>query len=65
MVPSQAIRTTPPISDFGLVDFEALGIHRRETRRGADRALDVDDAAADAADQVVVVVAHPVLEPRR
>jgi len=65
MVPSQAVRTTPPVRDFGLVNLEALGVHRRETRRDADDALDVDHATADAADQVVVVVTHPILDPGR
>jgi hypothetical protein len=38
---------------------------RRKARRGADRAIDVDDAAAGAADQVMVVVADAILEAGR
>ena len=38
---------------------------RREARRGADGAIDVDHAAAGAADQVMVVVADAIFEARR
>ena len=61
----QAIRTAPPVGDLGLVDLVAPVVGRRETGRGADRAVDVDHAAADAADQMVVVVADAILEARR
>jgi hypothetical protein len=59
---SQAIRTAPPVGDLGLVDLVAPVVGRRETRGGADRAVDVDQTAADSADQMVVVVADPILE---
>ena len=61
----QAVRTAAPVDDLGLVDLVALVVGRRETGRGADRAVDVDHAAADAADQMVVVVADPILEASR
>ena len=61
----QAIRTAPPVGDLGLVDLVALVVDRRETGRRADRAVDVDQTAADAADQMVVVVADAILEASR
>ena len=61
----QAIRTAPPVGDFGLVDLVAHVVGRRETGGGADRAVDVDQTAADSADQMVVVVADPILEASR
>jgi len=60
-----AIRTPPPVRDLGLVYFIALVVGRRQTGRGADRAVDVHHAAANTANQVVVVVADPILEPGR
>ena len=62
---SEAIRTAPPVGDLGLVDFVTLVVSRRETRGGADRAVDIDHTTADPADQMVVVVADPVLEASR
>jgi hypothetical protein len=64
-VPGQAIGTAPPVGDLGLVDLVAHIVDRRETGGGADCALDVDQAAADSTDQMVVVVADPVLEASR
>jgi hypothetical protein len=61
----QAIRTPAPVSDFGLVDLVTTVVSRRETRRGANGAVDVDHSAADAADQMVVVVADAILETSR
>jgi hypothetical protein len=61
----QAIRTTPPVSDLGFVDLVAFVVDRSETGGGADRALDVDQTAADATDQVVVVVADPIFKASR
>jgi hypothetical protein len=63
--PGDAIRAASPVGDFGLVDFVASVVGRREAGCEADRAVDVDDAAADAADQMVVVVADAILESRR
>src|SRR6185436_2865913 len=60
-----AVRTTPPIGDFGLVDLVAPIVLRRETRRGADRAIDVDHAAASSTDQVVVIVADAIFKASR
>ena len=62
---SQAIRTAPPVNDLGLVDLVASAVDRRETGGEADRAVDVDRAAAESADQMVVVVADPILEAGR
>jgi hypothetical protein len=50
----------PPIDHFGLVDREARGVGGLEARGVADGAVDVDHAAAGAADEVVVVVADAV-----
>ena len=61
----ETIRTAPPVGDLGLVDLVAAIVDGRETRRGADRAVDVDHAAADSTDQMVVVVADAILEARR
>ena len=46
-----------PVDDLGLVDDEAVVVGRGQARHLADRAVDVDDGAAGAADEVVVVVA--------
>jgi hypothetical protein len=61
----QAIRTAPPVGDLGLVDLVPPVVARRETGGGADRAVDVDHTAADSADQMMVVVADPILEASR
>ena len=61
----QAIGTTAPVSDFGLVDLVAHVIDHRETGGGADRAVNVGQTAADSADQMVVVVTDPILEASR
>ncbi len=50
----------PPIDHFGLVDREARGVGGLEARGMSDGAVDVDHAAAGAADEVVVVVADAV-----
>ena len=55
----------PPISNLGLVYLVARVIDRRQARRGADRAIHVDDAAAISADEVMVIVANAVFEARR
>jgi hypothetical protein len=60
-----AIGTTAPVRDLGLVDLVPHVIDRRQTWRGAGRAVDVDDTAADFADQMMVVVANPILEASR
>jgi hypothetical protein len=40
-----ALGTASPVRDLGFVDLEALVVGRGETGGGADRAVDVDDAA--------------------
>jgi hypothetical protein len=61
----QAIRAATPVNDFGLVDVEAAVVAGRETRRGSDRAVNVNQTAAVSTNQMVVVVAHPILETSR
>jgi hypothetical protein len=60
-----ALRTAAPVDDFGLVDLVALVVDGGETGGRAGRAVDVDHAAATPANQVVVVVADPILEACR
>jgi hypothetical protein len=60
-----AIWTSAPVRDLGLVDLVAVVVRRRETRSGADGAIDIDDTAADATDQMMVIVADAILESRR
>ena len=62
---SEALGTTSPVGYFRFVDLIAAIVDRRQARRFAGRALDVDDPTADAADQMVMVVADAVLEPCR
>ena len=62
---SQAIRTATPVGDLGLVDCIAHVLDRRETGGGADGAIDVYHAAANATDQMVVIVADAILETSR
>jgi len=57
-----ALGTASPIRDLGLVDLEPLIVGRGEARGRSDRAIDVDHAAADPADQMMVVVADAILE---
>lgn len=56
------VRTAAPVRDLGLVYLVALVVLRRETWRTADRTVDVHHAAADPADQMVVIVAHTGFE---
>ena len=65
--PQQPHRFTAALTDFrlGLVDLVARVGGGRQARRDADRAVHVDHAAAAAANQVVMVVADPVLVARR
>jgi hypothetical protein len=58
---SLTLRTSAPIDDLGFVDLEAQVVGRRETGSEADRAVDVVHNAADATNQVMVVVIDPVL----
>ena len=59
----QALGTTTPVGNLGLIDLIALVIGRREARSGTDGAIHVDHAAADTTNQVVVVITDPILEP--
>jgi hypothetical protein len=59
------IRTAPPVGDLGLVDLVAPVVDRRETRGGADPAVDVDHTTAGSTNEVVVIVANPILEASR
>src|SRR5581483_3570994 len=54
-----------PVDDLGLVDREAVVVGGGQAGGVADRAVDVGDHPARAADDVVVVVADPSLEPGR
>ena len=62
---SEAIRAAPPVRDLGLLDLVAAVVGRVQTRGLADRAVDVDHAPTDSADQMVMVVADAILEARR
>jgi hypothetical protein len=59
------LRTAPPVRDLRLVNLVAPVVGRPETRGGAGSAVDVDDTAAGSTNQVVVVVADPILEASR
>jgi len=59
-----AIRTAAPVRDFGFIDLVATVVSRRETWRIADRAVHVDHASTDSADQMVMVVADAIFESR-
>ena len=61
----QAVRTAAPVRDLRLVDLVAHVVDRRQTRRRAHGAVDVDETAADAADQMMVIVSNPTLEASR
>ena len=59
----QAIFATAPEHDLGFVDVEAVIIGRLEAGSLADNTIDVDDLAAAATDEVMVVVTSSRLEP--
>jgi hypothetical protein len=61
----ETVRTSPPVSDLGLVNFVATIIDRQEAWGGADRTVDVDHPAADSTDQMMMVVTDPILEASR
>src|SRR4029079_10970644 len=54
-----------PEDDLSLIELVAGVVSRGETRRLAHGTVDIDDDVARSADQVVMVVAHPILVPRR
>ena len=60
-----AFRTATPVGDLGFLDLVPHVVGRRETGGRAGRAVDIDHATADAADQMMVVVADAVFESSR
>jgi len=56
-----ALRADAPVRDVGFVDLVAAVVGRGKTRRGADGAVDVDEPAAGATDEVVMVVIDAIL----
>jgi len=54
-----------PIRNLSLVNVESVVICCRQAWRVTDRAVDVDESAARPADEMVMVVPHPVLEASR
>jgi hypothetical protein len=58
----EAIGTASPIGDLRFVDLVTHVVSRREARSRADRAIDVDHTAAAATDQMMMIVADPILE---
>ena len=61
----EAIRTPPPVGDLSLIDLVTPVVERRETGGRANGAVDVDQTAADSTNQMVVVIADPILEASR
>jgi len=61
----RALGAASPIHDLGFVDFVSPGVGRGETRGNAHRAVHIDHAAADPADQMMVIVANAIFEARR
>ena len=55
-----ARRTTTPVGHFGLIDLVTLIVLRGEARRLSDGAVDVHHSAANATNQMMVVVINPV-----
>ncbi len=49
------------MDDLGLVDLKTMRIVRSQAGRRPDRAVDVDYGATTSANQVVMVIAHPIL----
>lgn len=58
------IGATTPIDDFRFVDLVPHVVGRCEARHRTGGTVDVDHPAADATDQMVMVVADPILEAR-
>jgi len=61
----EAIRAATPVRDLGFVNFIALAVGGRQTRRGADGTIDVNQTAADPANQVVMIIADAIFESGR
>src|SRR5689334_19725149 len=60
-----ALRTEAPEGDVRLIDQISGVIGRFETRCFADRTVDVGEATALSADEVMMVVPYPALEASR
>jgi hypothetical protein len=58
---SPTLRTAAPVGDLGFVNLVAQVVGGRQAGGKADCAVDVGHTAADATDQVMVVVIDPVL----
>jgi hypothetical protein len=56
---------TTPIGNLGFVDLESVEVRCFEARSISHSTIDIDDVAAFAADEVVVVVSDAVLVQRR
>ena len=52
-------------TNLGLIDLVTRVVRSGQARGGTDRAVDVDHPSAGAADQMVMVVADPILETGR
>src|SRR5690349_8488705 len=61
LVIAHALGAAAPEDDLGFVDLEARVVRRGQARRIAHRAVDVDHPAAASADEVVMIVADPVV----
>ncbi len=55
--------TVAPINHFGFVDLKPMRVAGGEARCRTDRAIDVKNGPTSSADQVMVVVPHPVFIP--
>jgi hypothetical protein len=60
-----AFGATAPVHDLSLVDLESRGVAGLQAGHLADRTVDVDRAATDTADQVMVVVTDASFVARR
>jgi ribosomal protein L14 len=56
-----ALGASTPVRDVRFVDLVAVVVRRRETRRRSNGAVDVDETAAVATDEVMVVVIDAIL----
>jgi len=57
----EAVRTSSPVANFGLVYLIASAVPGFETRRPPNRAVYIHHAAADATDEMVMVVTDTIL----
>ena len=61
----EAIRTASPVRHLRLVDLIAATVAGNQARCRPGRTIDVNHAAARAANQMMVVIADAILEERR